>query len=186
MFLKMLILVSENGEVACMDTTLHRLQRPFFLVSQFPGFLVFLCFTLLMFGFYFPLHFFITHFAGDFCCQSCSNFWVNLSSTWQGGLAPLAFKRQAFPWRDAGPRLLRRRSEGKGEAGWDIGGKSRKFTEFEMIYETIHDQMIVMMMMMMVMMVVMVTIIDYILAFLYHHQSSLSLYHLPLIQQFCQ
>ena len=67
----------------------------------------------------------------------------------QGGLAPLAFKRQAFPWRDAGPRLLRRRSEGKGEAG-NSGGKSRNWTEVEMIYETVHDQMMMMMMMMVV------------------------------------
>ena len=56
---------------------------------------------------------------------------------WQGGLAPLAFKRQAFPWRDAGPRLLRRRSEGKGEAG-NSGGKSRNFAEVKMMYETVH------------------------------------------------
>lgn len=55
MFWKMLILVSENGEVACIDTTLHWPQQHFFLVSQFPRFLVFLCFTLPMFRFYFPI-----------------------------------------------------------------------------------------------------------------------------------
>ncbi|CAL1148755.1 unnamed protein product [Cladocopium goreaui] len=38
----------------------------------------------------------------------------------QGGLAPLAFKRQAFPWRDAGPRLLRKKSEAKGEVYFDV------------------------------------------------------------------
>ncbi|CAK9055131.1 unnamed protein product [Durusdinium trenchii] len=40
--------------------------------------------------------------------------------TLQGGLPPLTFKRMAYPWRDAGPRLLRKRSEGKGEVYFDV------------------------------------------------------------------
>ena len=54
-----------------------------------------------------------------------------LDAAGQGGLAPLAFKRQAFPWRDAGPRLLRKKSEAKGEArgaGWVEEMKFRKTT----------------------------------------------------------
>lgn len=66
MFWKMLILVSENGEVACMDTTLHWLQQPFFLVSQFSGFVVFLCFTLPMFRLLFPHWHFVSLMGGDF------------------------------------------------------------------------------------------------------------------------
>ena len=61
MFWKLLILVSENGEVACMDTTLHWLQQPFFLVSQFPGFLVLLCSLYPCFDFISQLAFCFTH-----------------------------------------------------------------------------------------------------------------------------
>ena len=37
----------------------------------------------------------------------------------QGALPALKYKRQPFPWRDAGPRLLRRRSEGPNEVLFD-------------------------------------------------------------------
>ena len=37
----------------------------------------------------------------------------------QGALPALQYKRQPFPWRDAGPRLLRRRSEGPNEVLFD-------------------------------------------------------------------
>ncbi|CAE7941878.1 ppsD, partial [Symbiodinium necroappetens] len=37
----------------------------------------------------------------------------------QGALPALQYKRQPFPWRDAGPRLLRKRSEGQNEVLFD-------------------------------------------------------------------
>ena len=60
----MLILVSENGEVACMDTTLHRLQRFFFLYCKsVPGILGFPMFHFTHIWILFP----IASFYHAFC-----------------------------------------------------------------------------------------------------------------------
>ncbi|CAK0879996.1 unnamed protein product [Prorocentrum cordatum] len=45
----------------------------------------------------------------------------------RGGLAPLKYKRSPFPWRDAGPRMLRRRGGNDKEVHFDVPVRSDLF-----------------------------------------------------------